>query len=436
MKRMKKWLALGLAAVMVLSMTACGSSGGGDAAGDTGSDGGAESSSADGKTKITMAVWNGSWCEDLQAIQEDFNSKNPDIDLDIQMQTGDYSDFLGAKVASNDLPDIYLLTPYQQVVAFAEAGRLMDLSEEPFVDVVYPTALEAVKGSDGKIYAFPHANEYLGVFYNKEIFANAGIDTLPTTRDEFAEVCAKLEAAGIQPIASTYKESWTLKHLFSTLLTPFVQDDIPGFLASLNSGEGTFGVDGIDEVFAFLDIMKQYSGSNMMDQDSTSGFNALANGQAAMLLSGEFSLSTVAHADPVQDIGCFAVPVSNDASKNKLSADVATCYVINANTEHPDLCKKVLAYMSDPEQKWITQLTMDLGDATPAMPYSGGEASSAMDDYTRYCDEGNTVPWVYQQYANGFDVTSGDILQGYMAGAKDQATVIKELDESYLNFIQ
>ena len=159
MKRMKKWLALGLAAVMVLSMTACGSSGGGDAAGDTGSDGGAESSSADGKTKITMAVWNGSWGEDLQAIQEDFNSKNPDIDLDIQMQTGDYSDFLGAKVASNDLPDIYLLTPYQQVVAFAEAGRLMDLSEEPFVDVVYPTALEAVKGSDGKIYAFPHANE-------------------------------------------------------------------------------------------------------------------------------------------------------------------------------------------------------------------------------------------------------------------------------------
>ena len=196
MKRMKKWLALGLAAAMVLSMTACGSSGGGDAAGDTGSDGGAESSSADGKTKITMAVWNGSWGEDLQAIQEDFNSKNPDIDLDIQMQTGDYSDFLGAKVASNDLPDIYLLTPYQQVVAFAEAGRLMDLSEEPFVDVVYPTALEAVKGSDGKIYAFPHANEYLGVFYNKEIFANAGIDTLPTTRDEFAEVCAnwKLQA--------------------------------------------------------------------------------------------------------------------------------------------------------------------------------------------------------------------------------------------------
>lgn len=43
MKKMKKWAALGLAAVMVLSMTACGSSGG-DTAGDAAAEsGGAES---------------------------------------------------------------------------------------------------------------------------------------------------------------------------------------------------------------------------------------------------------------------------------------------------------------------------------------------------------------------------------------------------------
>ena len=81
-------------------------------------------------------------------------------------------------------------------------------------------------------------------------------------------------------------------------------------------------------------------------------------------------------------------------------------------------------------------MARELGDAPPAMPYSGGAPSAAMDDYTAYCDAGNTVPWVYQQYANGFDVTSGDIFQGYMAGAKDQATVIQEMNESYLNFIE
>ncbi len=229
MRKVKKWAALGLACAMTLSMAACGggddgktdsgsTTGGNADSGTSGADSGASSASgtetpaadngASGdKTKISMAVWNGSWGEDLQKIQEDFNSKNPDIDLDIQMQTGDYSDFLGAKVAADDLPDIYLLTPYKQVQAFAEAGRLTDLSGESFVDKVYPEALEAGKGADGTVYAYPSVYEYLGVFYNKELFKTAGIETLPTTRDEFADACAKLEAAGIQPIAPTYKES-------------------------------------------------------------------------------------------------------------------------------------------------------------------------------------------------------------------------------------
>ena len=174
------------------------------------------------------------------------------------MQTGDYSDWLGAATASNDLPDIYLLTPYAQVQSFAEAGRLMDLSDEPFVDKVYPQALESGKGTDGKVYAYPANYEYLGVFYNKTLFEQAGIESVPTTPDEFADTCKKLEEAGIQPLGSTFKDSWTLKHLFSELLTPFVQDDIPGFIDSLNSGEGTFNVDGIDQVFSFLDIVKEF----------------------------------------------------------------------------------------------------------------------------------------------------------------------------------
>ncbi len=457
MKKVKKWAALGLAAVMTLSLAACG--GKSDNAGsdadnaqtneaaaapeeasrndEAGQEAPADNAGGE-KVKINMAVWNGTWGEDLNKFMADFNSKNPDIELDVQMQTGDYSDFLGAKVAANDLPDVYILTPYTQVQAFAEAGRLMDLSGESFVDRVYPAALDAGKGKDGKIYAYPANYEYLGVFYNKALFEQAGIETLPTTREEFEAVCAQLEGAGIQPIAPTYKHSWTLKHLFSTLLTPFVQDDIPGFVASLNSGEGTFDVEGIDEVFQFADIMKKYSGSNMMDQDSTSGFNALANGQAAMLVSGEFSLSTVAAMDPVPEIGCFAVPVASDASLNKLAVDVGICYVINANTAHPEECKRLLDYMSNPDEEggYIEIVACELGDAPPAMPYSGGAPSAAMDDYTAYCDAGNTIPWVYQQYANGFDVTSGDIFQGYMAGAKDQATVIQEMNESYLNFIE
>ncbi len=445
MRKSKKIAAAAMAAVMMCSLWGCGNSGGG-AGTETTSGGGAaaetttakaEEGGSGSKTKLTMAVWNGNWAEKLEQAQNTFNSQNPDIELDIQMQTGDYSDFLGAKVASDDLPDIYILTPYKQVQAFAEAGRLKDLSNEPFVDKVYENGLYACTYY-GKVYGYPANFEYLGVFYNKDLFKQAGIESVPTTREEFEACCEKLQAAGINPIAPTYKDSWTLKHLFSALLTPEVQDDIPGFISKLDSGEGSFDVEGIDEVFAFADIMRKYSGGNMMDQDSTSGFNALANGQAAMLLSGEFSQATVAAMDNPPDIGCFAIPASSEAAKNKLGVDVGIVNVVNEQTSDFGACQKVLEFLSnaDDPEGYIAITTARMGDAPPAMPYEGGVACSSSDDYKAYADAGNIVPWVYQQYVNGFDVISGDIFQGYMAGAKDKDTVIKELNENYKNFLE
>ena len=61
---------------------------------------------ADGeKTKVTMTVWNGEWGDQLDRTMESFNSKHDDIELDITMQSGDYSDFLGTAAATNDWPE-------------------------------------------------------------------------------------------------------------------------------------------------------------------------------------------------------------------------------------------------------------------------------------------------------------------------------------------
>ena len=96
---------------------------------------------ADGeKTKVTMTVWNGEWGDQLDRTMESFNSKHDDIELDITMQSGDYSDFLGTAAATNDWPDIYILTPWTQVQDFAEAGRLLDLSGMDFTEKVYPVS--------------------------------------------------------------------------------------------------------------------------------------------------------------------------------------------------------------------------------------------------------------------------------------------------------
>lgn len=386
------------------------------------------------KVTVEMTVWSGEWGDQLERTMEAFNSTHDDIQLNITMQSGDYSDFLGTAAATNNWPDIYILTPWTQVKTFAETGRIADLSDMAFTEYVYPTALEAAT-YDGKVYGYPANVEYLGVFYNKDMFAEAGIETAPTTRDEFEAACVKLEEAGMMPIASTWKESWTLKHLFSVMMSTVVQDDLTGFIETMNSGEGTFGVEGVEDVFACADVIKAHSGSNMMDCDSTSGFNALANGEAAMLLSGEFSQAVVAALDNPPDIGYFALPVSNDAEMNKAAVDVGIVYAVSAQTENMDACKTVVDFLSDPEGEYVSIVTENPGSAPAAMDYEGGYECSSSNDYQAYASSGNVIPWVYQQYVNGFDVISGDIFQGYMADAMTSDDVIAELDAAYLEYL-
>lgn len=389
-----------------------------------------------GKTKVTMAVWSGNWKDRLTKAEAEFEKRNPNIDLEIQIQSGDYSNYLGAKTAANDLADIFILTPYSQVKSYAAANRLMDVSDATFVNDVYESSKNAVT-YDGKIYGYPANFEFLGVYYNIDLFKKAGINEVPKTRSEFLDACKKLEAAGIQPIASTFKESWTLKHMFSILLSTVVQDDMDGFIASLNSGDGTFNVPGIDNIFAFADIVKQYSGKKYMDCDSTSGFNALANNEAAMLISGEFSLTTLTSVENPPEIGLFALPVSETASDNKLAVDVGIVYAINANPNDKAATLTVLDYLSAKDDPTgFNYCTCDtIGSAPPAMPYEVNFTSPAYEDYAQYANDGNVIPWIYQQFANGFDVVSGEIFQSYVFGAKDEQTVLKELDDAYKSFI-
>ena len=189
-----------------------------------------------------------------------------------------------------------------------------------------------------------------------------------------------------------------------------------------------------------------------MDCDSTSGYNALANSEAAMLISGEFSQNVVAKMDNPPEIGYFALPVSNDAERNKAAVDVGIVYGVSTQTEHMDACKEVIDFLSDASLSdgYIAIVTEKPGSAPASQDFTVNYDSAStndylelirksvrksVDDYLEYANSGNVIPWVYQQYVNGFDVISGDIFQGYMADAADKDEVISELDAAYLEYL-
>ena len=386
-----------------------------------------------GKTKISMVIFSGGGQDTFDNAAAKFNEMQDEIELSIQPATGDYNQYLGARAASNDLPDMFWLYPYAQVQQFAGNGYLMDLSDQEFTSKVYDYTLNAVS-YDGKVYAYPLRQEFLGVFYNTELFEKAGITEVPTTLTELKEDCQKLQDAGITPFAATYKDAWTLNHAFSCLEGAAVDknDNMESWVTSMNDGSGSYKTDKSDNVFEFLDLMKENSGSNYMDSDSTAGFTAFANGDAAMLFSGEFSLLNVATINPDLPVGLFAAPVTDDPLDAKLDVDVGVACVINSQTKNKEACLKVLEYLSDNTSKdgWFATTNDAMGEAVPCMPYEGQYSAKYMDDYKAYMNSGANRPWVYQQLPAGSNTEIGNIIQAYMAGSVDKEQALQQLDGS------
>lgn len=295
---------------------------------------------ADGeKTKVTMTVWNGEWGDQLDRTMESFNSKHDDIELDITMQSGDYSDFLGTAAATNDWPDIYILTPWTQVQDFAEAGRLQDLSGMDFTEKVYPSALEAAT-YDGKIYGYPANVEYLGVFYNKQMFKDAGLvdengePKAPETWDQVVEYAKKLTNPDAKQYGIIFPGKWDG---FYTTDINMASSAINGMTDAYDPRDGSFHYDGQITVMNAMIQMKRdgscVPGTEGIDNDPARA--RFGQGDIGMKIAGSYDYGVLTEQFPAKiEWGVAPLPVeSTDVKGIQYASADGLCSVNKASVE-------------------------------------------------------------------------------------------------------
>ena len=124
---------------------------------------------SDEKETVKLAVWSSGAADNFQKGADEFNKRQDKINFVVEMQSGDYSQYLGAKVASNDLPDMFFLNPYAQVQQFAATDRIVDLSEEEFATKIYDSVKDAKWVEESRILnmGFGH-NHYIKLYYGAD----------------------------------------------------------------------------------------------------------------------------------------------------------------------------------------------------------------------------------------------------------------------------
>jgi multiple sugar transport system substrate-binding protein len=167
---MKKTLgAIAVAAAAALALSACGS----------GNSGGGNSGDS-AKGEVSYWMWDANQLPAYQQCADDFHKANPDITVKIT-QTGwdDYWGKLTNGMASGTAPDTFAdhLSKYPELVTNSQLLPLDDAVKADNVDLrQYNAGLADLWiGPDGKRYGLPKDWDTIGLFYNKDMLARAGI---------------------------------------------------------------------------------------------------------------------------------------------------------------------------------------------------------------------------------------------------------------------
>lgn len=179
-------------------------------------DSGKSEEKSSGKVEIEFVQVKREAAESYTKVIEAFEKENPDIVIK-QNVVPDAQEVLMTRASSDSLPDMMNHWPTDaQFVQFEDEGLLLDLSEKDYMKNIDSKYLDAVKAKDGKNYITPYNVNFMGVYYNKDKFEEAGY-TMPTKWDELIALAEEIKAKGETPFILPNKDSWTVSNLWSNI---------------------------------------------------------------------------------------------------------------------------------------------------------------------------------------------------------------------------
>ena len=196
------------ASALAMLMAGCGgatsssgtTSSGSTSSGSTSSGGAARS----GKELTYWSMWNSTEGQ-AKVIQEaaDAYYEATGVKINIEWKGRDVKTLIGPALDAGEKIDFfdtdYMNNAQQNGKYLADLTEMAEAAD--YESHALPVLVENVKSwSDGKLTVIPYQPYTTGVWYNKAMFENAGIEAEPKTWEEFLDVCEKLKASGVNAI--------------------------------------------------------------------------------------------------------------------------------------------------------------------------------------------------------------------------------------------
>jgi len=303
---------------------------------------------------LTMGSWRTDDADQVSALLAKYEEISG-VKIEFTPTTStQYNATLRLQLDNGTGPDLFYSRSYATGEELYNAGFNIVCNDIPGVmENFSDSARDPWTAEDGNVFAVPFAAVSQVIYYNKTIFAEAGITELPTTWDEFIGVCQTLKDAGYTPLANGIASNWDI---LECVLLGMIPNYIPfEERAAYETGEKKLNDETWVQIYTDFAKLVPYLPEGFESVDNDNANIMLGLGRAAMLIDGSWSCGTLNNKEeyPDLDLGFFAFPApEGNAAGICLHPDMGIAG--NAATAHPDEVKAFLEWLASAEGAQIT----------------------------------------------------------------------------------
>ncbi|WP_278923734.1 MULTISPECIES: ABC transporter substrate-binding protein [Pseudophaeobacter] len=299
---------------------------------------------------LTIESWRN---DDLAIWQNDiipaFEAAHPGIKLKFTPSApAEYNAVLNSKLDAGSAGDIITCRPFDASQALYEAGHLAEISDLDGMANFSSVAKSGWSTDDATVqYCVPMASVIHGFIYNKEAFAEVGVE-VPKTEAEFFAVLEKIKEDGNYiPMAMGTNDQWEAATMGYNNIGPNYWKGEEGRLA-LIAGEQKLTDEAWIAPYRQLAKWAPYLGDGYEAQTYPDSQNIFTLGRAAIYPAGSWEVSGFNGLADFE-MGAFYPPVQKAGDTCYISDHTDIGIGMNAATPNPEAAKTFLNWVASSE---------------------------------------------------------------------------------------
>jgi multiple sugar transport system substrate-binding protein len=425
----KRFGLFSIALILVMLLSACGTK-----------------AAAPSNEKVDLTFWY--WAESdapgadawMTETVDAYKKVQPNVTINVVPQSTDtlISAFQAAATAKSG-PDIASQWATGPVLGFVWQDALVPVSDYVSQDEMKNWLNVDENKYNGKYWGAPMYLIGIGVMYNKDLFAKAGV-TPPAngrwTWDEFTTACEKIKAAGITPFAIGDKNGYGGAWWFANVGIQGL--DSTEDLRQAIIGNKPFTDDKITGWYTRLDDMvkKGYFNQDVMSLDLDQGVRLFGEGKAAMAFGTDGMVKQSATDLGEDKVGVMMTPKWGTGKlADAGNATQSISFLITKWSKHPQAAADFLTFMHTPERltSWYKHTGVIAADARFDRSLV---TSAALKQMVQMETTGPQV-WLENflpgQLDSDADLTAGQTIFAQSGAAADAAKLWQSVAETWRN---